>query len=92
MVDTNCRYVSMCNRRSAQQESGAALSKNSMFTGEAICTICAFLVEAERDTKLDMWVGMNSDWHRKTLKRHCERAVFMFPGNYYTRCALNRSN
>ena len=28
-------YVGMCNGRSAQQESGAALSKNSMFTAGA---------------------------------------------------------
>ena len=31
-VDTKRGYVGMCNGRSAQQESGAALSKNSMFT------------------------------------------------------------
>ena len=31
-VDTKRGYVGMCNRRSAQQESGVALSKNSMFT------------------------------------------------------------
>ena len=32
-VDAKKRgYVGMCNGRSAQQESGAALSKNSMFT------------------------------------------------------------
>ena len=30
-VDTKCGYVGMCKGRSAQQESGAALSKNSMF-------------------------------------------------------------
>ena len=30
-----CGYVGMCNARSAQQESGAALSKNSMFTAGA---------------------------------------------------------
>ena len=30
-VDTKRGYVGMCNGRSAQQESGAALSKNSMF-------------------------------------------------------------
>ena len=34
-VDTERGYVGMCNRRSAQQESGAALSKNSMFTAGA---------------------------------------------------------
>ena len=34
-VDTKRGYVGMCNGRSAQQESGAALSKNSMFTAEA---------------------------------------------------------
>ena len=31
-VDTKRGYMGMCNGRSAQQESGAALSKNSMFT------------------------------------------------------------
>ena len=30
-VDTKRGYVGMCKGRSAQQESGAALSKNSMF-------------------------------------------------------------
>ena len=34
-VDTKRGYVGMCNVRSAQQESGAALSKNSMFTAGA---------------------------------------------------------
>ena len=34
-VDTKCGYVGMCNGRSAQQESGAALSKNSMFMAGA---------------------------------------------------------
>ena len=33
-VDTKRRYVGLCNGRSAQQESGAALSKNSMFAAE----------------------------------------------------------
>ena len=32
VVDTKHGYVSMCNEHSAQQESGAALSKKSMFT------------------------------------------------------------
>ena len=34
-VDTKRGYVGMCNGRSAQQQSGAALSKNSMFTAGA---------------------------------------------------------
>ena len=34
-VDAKRGYVGMCNGRSAQQESGAALSKNSMFTARA---------------------------------------------------------
>ena len=34
-VDTKRGNVGMCNGRSAQQESGAALSKNSMFTAGA---------------------------------------------------------
>ena len=34
-VVTKRGYVGMCNGRSAQQESGAALSKNSMFTAGA---------------------------------------------------------
>ena len=33
VVDTKCGYVGMCNRHSAQQESGASKSKNSVFTG-----------------------------------------------------------
>ena len=35
VVDTKLGYVGMCNGRSAQEESGAALSKNSVFKGEA---------------------------------------------------------
>ena len=34
-VDAKRGYVGMCNGRSAQQESRAALSKNSMFTAGA---------------------------------------------------------
>ena len=34
-LDTKRGYVGMCNGCSAQQESGAALSKNSMFTAGA---------------------------------------------------------
>ena len=34
-VDTKRGYVGMCNGRSAQQESGAALSKNRVFTAGA---------------------------------------------------------
>ena len=34
-VDAKRGYVGMCNGRSAQQESGAALSKNSIFTAGA---------------------------------------------------------
>ena len=34
-VDAKRGYVGMCNGSSAQQESGAALSKNSMFTAGA---------------------------------------------------------
>ena len=34
-VDTKRGYVGMCIGRSAQQESGAVLSKNSMFTAQA---------------------------------------------------------
>ena len=34
-VDAKRGYVGICNGRSAQQESGAALSKNSMFTAGA---------------------------------------------------------
>ena len=33
MVDIKRGYVGMCNGRLTQQESGAALSKNNMFTG-----------------------------------------------------------
>ena len=34
-IDTKRGYVGICNGRSAQQESGAALSKNSMFMAGA---------------------------------------------------------
>ena len=34
-VDTKRGYVGMCNGRLVQEESGAALSKNSMFTAGA---------------------------------------------------------
>ena len=34
-IDTKRGYLGMCNGRSAQQESGAALSENSMFTAGA---------------------------------------------------------
>ena len=33
VVDTKRGYLGMCSGRSAQQESGVALSKNTMFTG-----------------------------------------------------------
>ena len=33
VVDMKRGFVGMCNGRSAQQESGAALSMNSVFTG-----------------------------------------------------------
>ena len=36
VVDTKRGYVGMCDGRSAQQESGAASSKNSMFTARAL--------------------------------------------------------
>ena len=39
MVGSKRGYVGMCNRRSAQQESGAALSTNSLFMREAKCTV-----------------------------------------------------
>ena len=46
-VDTKRGYVGMCNERSAQQESGAALSKNNMFTATKIIysyyTRCALI-------------------------------------------------
>ena len=35
VVDTKHGYVGMCNGRSAQRESGAASSKNSVFTAGA---------------------------------------------------------
>ena len=43
VVDTKLGYVivGMCNRRSGQQESGAALSKNSMCTaGGYMYSVC----------------------------------------------------
>ena len=57
-VDTKRRYVGMCNGRSAQQESGAALSKNSMLRrGPKIIygyyTRCALI----RDRRPTAWDG-----------------------------------
>ena len=37
---------------------------------------------------MDMWVGTMSAWHSNSLEQHCQRAVHIFPGCYYTRCAL----
>ena len=46
----------ICNRRSAQQESGASLSKNSMFVGEAnINVLCGLLVKAESGVSIDSY-------------------------------------
>ena len=44
MVDTKRGYVDiMCNGRSAQQKSGVALSKNSVITREAKCTMSVWI-------------------------------------------------
>ena len=56
-VDAKRGYVGMCNGRSAQQESGAALSKNSMFMAGAkiiysYYTRCA-LIRDRQPTALD---------------------------------------
>ena len=60
-VDTKHGYVGMCNGRSAQQQSGAALSKNSTFTaGPKIIysyyTRCA-LIRDHQPTAWDAWDG-----------------------------------
>ena len=39
-------------------------------------------------SNVDMWVGTRSAWHSKSLEWRCQIAVRMFPGCYYTRCAL----
>ena len=52
-VDTKRGYVGICIGRSAQQESGAALSKNSMFTAGAYYTRCALI----RDCQPTAWDG-----------------------------------
>ena len=41
---------------------------------------------------MNMWVGTRSVWHSKSLERRCQTAVRMFPGCYYTRCALIRTD
>ena len=41
---------------------------------------------------MDMWVGTRSAWHSKSLGRRCQTVVRMFPGCYYTRCALIRTD
>ena len=43
-VDTKRGYVGMCNGRSAQQESGAALSKDSMFTAGGLKLYTAIIL------------------------------------------------
>ena len=48
-VDAKRGYVGMCNGRSAQQESRAALSKNSMFTaGAKNYTRCALIRDGQQ--------------------------------------------
>ena len=55
--------------------------------------MCTFLVKAEWwMSNVDMWVGTRSAWHSKSLERRCQTAVRMFPGCYYTRCALIRTD
>ena len=84
-VDTKRGYVGMCNGRSAQQESGVALSKNSMWGPKIIYsyyTRCALI----RDRQPTAWEGksnvylesMSSDSSRKVCKcqergSFCER-------------------
>ena len=43
-VDTKRGYVGICNGRSAQQESGATLFKNSMFTAGGLKLYTAILL------------------------------------------------
>ena len=43
-------------------------------------------------SNVDMWVGTRSAMHSKSLERRCLTAVRMFPGCYYTRCALTRTD
>ena len=61
-VDAKRGYVGMCNGRSAQQESGAALSKNSMFTAGAKNHIhrCAF-----RDRQPTAWMTSHVQLRQK---------------------------
>ena len=42
-VDTKCGYIGMCNRRSVQQESGAALS-NVYGVGQNLYTCTAIIL------------------------------------------------
>ena len=94
-VDTKRRYVGMCNGRSAQQESGTSKSKNSVFTGEVKIYTDVYISRESGEwwiSNVGIWVGTRSAWHNKSLERRCQTAVRMFPGSYYTRCALIRTD
>ena len=69
-VDAKRGYVGMCNGRSAQQESGAALSKNSMFTaggGPKIIysyyTRCALIRDQRALGTARVWSGLVQEQH-----------------------------
>ena len=56
-VDAKRGYVGMCNGRSAEQESRAALSKNSMFTGGGAKIIYSYYTRCAliRDRQPTTW-------------------------------------
>ena len=58
-VDTKRGYVRMCNGRSAQQESGTSLSKNSVFTAGAKNYIQLSIIRCAliRDRQPTAWDG-----------------------------------
>ena len=77
-VDTKRGYMGVCNGRSAQQESGAALSKNSMFTaGPKIIysyyTRCALIRDCRPTACMcsvidGRWVDKDHTWHNTTYR------------------------
>ena len=69
-----------------------AVKEQRVYGGRLKFTLkCTFLAKAE-SSNVDMWVGMRSAWHSKSLERRCQTVVRMFPGCCYTRCALIRTD
>ena len=84
--------VDMCYRRLAQQESGAVLSKNSMFRGEAKCIQCVDFSRKLRvvDTKRG-YVGRYEERFTQQVSGVALSVVCMLPGSLVPRLRGGRS-